>query len=34
MEPVPTSIDTFDRYIRTETQKWAKVIRNANIKVD
>ena len=34
MEPVPTSIDTFDLYIRTETQKWAKVIRNANIKVD
>ena len=34
MEPVPTSIDTFDRYIRAETQKWAKVIRNANIRVD
>ncbi len=34
MEPVPTSVDSFERYIRTEIQKWARVIRDANIKLD
>jgi tripartite-type tricarboxylate transporter receptor subunit TctC len=34
MEPVPTSIETFERYIRAETQKWAQVIRTANIKLE
>ena len=32
MEPMPSSIEGFDAYIKSETQKWAKVIRLANIK--
>ena len=31
MEPSPTTPDQFDSYIRTEIEKWAKVIRQANI---
>jgi len=34
MEPMPTSVDAFDKYIRSETQKWARVIRAANIKLE
>lgn len=34
MEPVPGSVKSFDAYIRSETQKWARVIRAANIKLD
>ena len=34
VEPAPTTPEAFDAYIRSETQKWAKVIRQANIKVD
>ena len=34
MEPAPTTVETFDRYIRTETQKWAGVIRTANIRLE
>ena len=34
VEPVPGSVDSFDRYIRSETAKWAQVIKNANIKLD
>ena len=34
VEPAPTTPEQFDAYIRSETQKWAKVIRQANIKID
>lgn len=34
VEPAPTTPEAFDAYIRAETQKWAKVIRAANIKID
>src|SRR4051794_4791683 len=34
VEPMPTKPEGFDAYIRSETQKWAKVIRQANIKLD
>ena len=34
MEPVATSIEGLDSYIKSETQKWAKVIRQANIKLN
>jgi tripartite-type tricarboxylate transporter receptor subunit TctC len=32
MEPVATTMEGLDAYIKSETQKWAKVIRQANIK--
>ncbi|PZO18143.1 MAG: ABC transporter substrate-binding protein [Burkholderiales bacterium] len=34
VEPVPGSAEAFDKYIRTETTKWAQVIKSANIKLD
>jgi tripartite-type tricarboxylate transporter receptor subunit TctC len=34
VEPAPGRADAFDAYIRTETQKWSRVIRQANIKLD
>lgn len=34
MEPVPGTVESFEAYIRSETQKWAGVIRAANIKLD
>ena len=34
MEPVATSMEGLDAYIKSETQKWAKVIRQANIKLN
>ena len=34
MEPTPSSIENFEAYIRSESQKWAKVIRQANIKLN
>ena len=34
MEPVATTMDGLDAYIKSETQKWAKVIRQANIKLN
>jgi tripartite-type tricarboxylate transporter receptor subunit TctC len=33
VEPAPTRADAFAAYIRAETQKWGKVIRQANIKI-
>lgn len=33
VEPAPTRADAFAAYIRAETQKWAQVIRQANIKI-
>jgi tripartite-type tricarboxylate transporter receptor subunit TctC len=34
MEPIATSVENFDAYIKSETQKWARVIRQANIKLN
>ena len=34
VEPAPTTAEAFDAYIRSESQKWAKVIRQAQIKID
>jgi tripartite-type tricarboxylate transporter receptor subunit TctC len=34
MEPIATSAEGFDAYIKSETQKWARVIRQANIKLN
>jgi len=34
MEPIPSSVEGFDAYLKSETQKWAKVIRQANIKLN
>lgn len=34
MEPTPGTVEGFDAYIRTETQKWSRVIQLANIKLD
>lgn len=34
VEPAPTKPEAFEAYIRSETQKWAKVIRTANIRID
>jgi tripartite-type tricarboxylate transporter receptor subunit TctC len=34
MEPLSTTMEGFDAYIKSETQKWAKVIKQANIKLN
>ncbi len=34
MEPTPTSPEQFDAYIRSESEKWAKVIRQAGVTAD
>ncbi len=34
MEPVATTMEGLDAYIKSETQKWARVIRQANIKLN
>ena len=34
VEPAPGTPEAFDTYIRTETQKWARVIKTANIKAE
>jgi tripartite-type tricarboxylate transporter receptor subunit TctC len=34
VEPAPGTSKAFDSYIRSETRKWAKVIKQANIKLD
>jgi tripartite-type tricarboxylate transporter receptor subunit TctC len=34
VEPAPGTADAFEAYIRTETAKWTKVIRSANIKLE
>jgi tripartite-type tricarboxylate transporter receptor subunit TctC len=33
MEPVPSSTEAFDAYLKSETRKWGDVIRKANIKL-
>ncbi|HET9208606.1 MAG TPA: tripartite tricarboxylate transporter substrate-binding protein, partial [Burkholderiaceae bacterium] len=34
VEPSPTTADAFEAYIQSETTKWARVIKAANIKLD
>jgi tripartite-type tricarboxylate transporter receptor subunit TctC len=34
VEPTPTTADAFEAYIHSETTKWARVIKAANIKLD
>ena len=34
VEPAPTSPEAFEAYIQSETAKWARVIKAANIKLD
>jgi tripartite-type tricarboxylate transporter receptor subunit TctC len=34
VEPVPASPDAYAGYIRTESDKWGKVIRGANLRID
>ena len=34
MEPIASTIEGFDAYIKSETQKWAKVIKQANIRLN
>jgi tripartite-type tricarboxylate transporter receptor subunit TctC len=33
VEPAPTTPEQFEAYIKSETTKWAKVIKQANIKL-
>ena len=34
VEPAPSTTEAFEAYIAAETQKWAKVIRQAGIKIN
>ncbi|GAB3659441.1 Bug family tripartite tricarboxylate transporter substrate binding protein [Ramlibacter alkalitolerans] len=34
VEPAPSRPEVFEAYIRSETQKWGKVIRQASIRID
>ena len=34
VEPVPETREAFEDYIRSETQKWAKVIKTADVKLE
>ena len=34
VEPAPQTRDAFEAYVRSETQKWAKVIKTADVKLD
>ena len=34
MEPTPGTADALEAYIKTETEKWARVIKTANIKLN
>ena len=34
VEPAPSKPEAFEAYIRSETQKWGKVIRQASIRID
>jgi tripartite-type tricarboxylate transporter receptor subunit TctC len=34
VEPAPSSVEGFEAYIKSESQKWAKVIKTANIKIE
>ena len=34
VEPAPSTVEAFDAYIKSETLKWAKVIKTAGIKLD
>jgi tripartite-type tricarboxylate transporter receptor subunit TctC len=34
VEPSPGTRESFEAYMRSETQKWAKVIKAANVKIN
>ncbi len=34
VEPTPGTRESFEAYLRAETQKWAKVIKAADVKLD
>ncbi|MBI3533224.1 MAG: tripartite tricarboxylate transporter substrate binding protein, partial [Burkholderiales bacterium] len=34
VEPAPSTVEAFEAYIKSETHKWAKVIKMAHIKLD
>jgi tripartite-type tricarboxylate transporter receptor subunit TctC len=34
VEPAPSSVEAFEAYIKSESQKWAKVIKTAHIKIE
>ena len=34
VEPAPSKPEAFEAYIASESQKWAKVIRAADIKIE
>lgn len=34
VEPAPSSVEAFEAYIKSESHKWAKVIKTANIKIE
>ena len=34
VEPAPSTPEAFEAYIRSESQKWSRVIKTANIKLD
>jgi tripartite-type tricarboxylate transporter receptor subunit TctC len=33
-EPMGSSPEAFAQFVRSETQRWGKVIRDANLKID
>ncbi len=34
VEPAPSTVEAFETYIKSESHKWAKVIKTANIKIE
>ena len=34
VQPIPGSMDAFAEYLRKDSVKWAKVIKDANLKID
>jgi len=34
VQPIPGSLEDFAAYLKKDSQKWAKVIREANLKID
>ena len=34
VQPLPGPLDAFAAYLKTESAKWAKVIKAANLKID
>jgi tripartite-type tricarboxylate transporter receptor subunit TctC len=34
VQPIPGSLEAFAAYLKKDSEKWAKVIREANLKID